>query len=310
MHGLMTGNDVPVSVKLDPSMQWAAPAPARVFEAESWFPSDAKRKNAQIAISRRAQITPAAVWSYLSQNMSWSGWTLTSSAPASDASHFTATFTSGRNRAVAVVWSGSSHEGATVEGLGTKVEMIWWSEDDAFVDRTPPITTSDAVDSYDSPTVTIHLTATDAGGVAATYYRLDGGAVQTGTTVDVLSAGWHTLEFWSVDESGNMEQTEYAYFTMTGPDLTAPTTIGSAIQSNPYAPTTVSLAASDAGGSGLAGTYYTLDGGVTVSATTFDVWQGGVHTVEYWSVDLAGNEELPHKILTFTHTTPPNPEDM
>ena len=48
--------------------------------------------------------------------------------------------------------------------------------------------------------------------------------MQSGTTVDVLSAGFHVLEFWSVDESGNAELTNYAYFTMTGPDLTAPTT--------------------------------------------------------------------------------------
>ena len=167
MHGLTTGKDAPVSVKLDASLQWAAPASARVYEKESWFPTDAKGKNAQIAISKRAQITPATEWSYLSQSMSGSGWTLTSAAPASDASHFTATYTSGQNRAVAVVWSGSSHDGALVEGLGTKVEMIWWSEDDAFVDRTPPVTTSDAVEIYDSPTVAINLTATDAGGVAA-----------------------------------------------------------------------------------------------------------------------------------------------
>ena len=64
----------------------------------------------------------------------------------------------------------------------------------------------------------------------------------------------------------------------------------------------MTLYASDAGGSGLAGVYYRLDGGVVVATTSFDVWQAGVHTVEYWSVDLAGNEELPHKTLTFTHT--------
>ncbi len=73
------------------------------------------------------------------------------------------------------------------------------------VDTTAPNTVSDAKATYVS-SATIKLTATDAGtGVAATYYKLDGAAQVTGTSINVTAVGAHTLEFWSVDVAGNTE---------------------------------------------------------------------------------------------------------
>jgi uncharacterized protein YkwD len=72
-------------------------------------------------------------------------------------------------------------------------------------DNTPPHTDSDAQPSYVGYAV-IHLTATDGGsGVASTWWRMDGGTAQQGTTASVATTGTHTAQFWSVDVAGNTE---------------------------------------------------------------------------------------------------------
>src|SRR4029077_874027 len=65
-----------------------------------------------------------------------------------------------------------------------------------------------------------------------------------------------------------------------------------------------SLSASDAT-SGVAATYYQLDGGTTHTYSTDVPIPDGLHTVTYWSVDNAGNEETHHttaaiKVATVT----------
>ena len=57
---------------------------------------------------------------------------------------------------------------------------------------------------------------------------------------------------------------------------------------------TVSLAATDAGGSGLAATYYTLDGEQHDYAGPFAVSGDGSHEITWWSTDAAGNTEAAH----------------
>ena len=57
---------------------------------------------------------------------------------------------------------------------------------------------------------------------------------------------------------------------------------------------TVSLEAADAS-SGLAHTYYTLDGVQHIYSGPFDVIGGGSHAITYWSTDVAGNVEAAHR---------------
>ena len=74
-------------------------------------------------------------------------------------------------------------------------------------DHTAPTTTSAAVATY-AGTATIHLTGHDnvgGSGVASTSYILDGATETVGTTVSTSVLGTHTLEFWSVDASNNVE---------------------------------------------------------------------------------------------------------
>ena len=87
-------------------------------------------------------------------------------------------------------------------------------------DTTAPVTTSNAQSAYNYGTAVITLTATDdsSRGVKQTYFRLDGGPVQTGTTVSVGANGTHTLTFWSEDWSGNVETQKSVTFTVaSGP---------------------------------------------------------------------------------------------
>jgi len=94
-------------------------------------------------------------------------------------------------------------------------------------ERVPPATTSNVQPDYVG-TATILLTATDAGepipssvpsGVKATYYRLDGGAIQIGATVVVPppSSGStsHKLEYWSMDWALNTEIHHVVTFTVS-----------------------------------------------------------------------------------------------
>jgi photosystem II stability/assembly factor-like uncharacterized protein len=174
-------------------------------------------------------------------------------------------------------------------------------------DVTAPTTTSDAQAAYLGQAI-IHLMATDevgGSGVAHTYYRLDGGGQTQGTTVTVSAAGGHTLEFWSVDASGNIETPRGSVgFSITVPDTTPPTTVSNALAA--YAgPATIQLTATDnVGGSGVAHTYYRLDGGPQTDGTTVSVSDAGAHGLEFWSEDVAGNPEAPHGFAAFTVTFP------
>jgi hypothetical protein len=115
--------------------------------------------------------------------------------------------------------------------------------------------------------------------------------------------GPHTLEFWSVDASNNVETPhKSAAFSITAPvagDTTAPVTTSDATAT--YSVTaTISLSATDnAGGSGVAETYYRLDGATRVVGTSIVTSVAGTHTLEFWSQDLSGNVETPHQFATF-----------
>ena len=159
-------------------------------------------------------------------------------------------------------------------------------------DVTPPVTTSNAKATYVASAV-IALTASDAGGIAATYYKKDGGAQTTGTSATFNTVGSHTLEFWSVDVKGNIEAHKTVSFTITAPlpDTTAPTTASNVIPTF-YNMAMIRLTATDnAGGSGIANTYYIVDSATQAAGTAFTVSGFGSHTIQFWSVDAKGNTE-------------------
>lgn len=91
------------------------------------------------------------------------------------------------------------------------------------VDKTAPSTTASATGAWINADVTVNFAAQDAlSGVAATYYKLDGGPQQAGGSVQVSAEGDHTLDFWSVDNAGNAEvaKTVHVKIDKTKPTIT------------------------------------------------------------------------------------------
>lgn len=88
------------------------------------------------------------------------------------------------------------------------------------IDTTPPLTTSNAQATY-TGSASILLTPSDVhSGVAATYYRLDGSAETSATSVACSTYGEHTLTYWSVDGVGNVEPTHTETFSVVSGSTT------------------------------------------------------------------------------------------
>jgi hypothetical protein len=80
-----------------------------------------------------------------------------------------------------------------------------------FTDKVAPVTlgtlSGTMIHGWYSSAVTFTATATDdVSGVAATYYRIDGGSTMTYTgPVSISVNGPHQIEYWSIDNVGNEE---------------------------------------------------------------------------------------------------------
>ncbi|MGD0996976.1 MAG: hypothetical protein ABR941_01470, partial [Thermoleophilia bacterium] len=82
------------------------------------------------------------------------------------------------------------------------------------IDTTPPVTVATGPTTPQRVTAVVHFSATDAqSGVAATFYRIDGNAWQSGTAAIVTAPanhsmdGVHTVSYYSVDTAGNVAAT-------------------------------------------------------------------------------------------------------
>jgi hypothetical protein len=165
-----------------------------------------------------------------------------------------------------------------------------------------------------SVNVTLYAYATGGWAVAKTVYTLDGSDPATGDTAttyahppDTLKgyvqlgylASTTTVRFFSIDAAGHIEPTRSQLIKV---ELVPPTTSiscnGQPCGTTAYSSAvTVSLAASDTGGSGLASTVYTTDGSPPLSysssatAYTGPFTLASTTTVWYSSTDTAGNVE-------------------
>jgi hypothetical protein len=191
----------------------------------------------------------------------------------------------------------------TDEGSHT---LTYWSEDFAGntelthttavqIDKTAPITKTDAPADWIHQDITVQLAATDnqgGSGIAGIYYSLDGGPQQTGTEVQVSGEGTHSLVYWSVDNVGN---TETQHTTIIRIDKTAPITTVDVPSGWVNHDVTVAMSAADQdNGSGVAATTFTIDGGAEQAGNSVNITTEGVHPLTYWSTDNAGNVESKH----------------
>lgn len=188
--------------------------------------------------------------------------------------------------------------GLTSEGA---YSIVYWSKDSAgnvepqrsaevVIDRTPPVTAHNAPVGPVSRTVTVTLAPSDhLTAIAATYYKVDGGYQQNGTAVTIEAAGAHAVEYWSVDQAGNVEGANTVIVTI---DKTPPVTTarvspdGASLRLQGQDNLSVQVA-----------TYYRLDNGNKMSGDSVPLNRSGLHTIAYWSEDEAGNSESPHVIV-------------
>jgi hypothetical protein len=171
------------------------------------------------------------------------------------------------------------------------------------IDARPPTTTLQigslpGPDGWYTQSVTITFAVTDAGsGPDVAYFRLDGGAWLSGTQYILSAEGEHTLEYYGMDRAGNAEPIRSAAFKV---DRTPPLTayILEGLQGDEgwfRSAVTVTLVPTDAG-SGVAETFYRVDGGAWLTGTVFVVEASGVHSVQFYSVDRIGNVESAYPV--------------
>jgi hypothetical protein len=171
------------------------------------------------------------------------------------------------------------------------------------IDTTAPTTSATGLQATQNGawtnSATVTLSPSDSGsGVKTTYYTIGGGGQQVyNGPFTVSTAGSTTVTYWSVDAAGNVENTHTGYLNI---DTTAPVTTAGGLQAtsttgwaNTRTPVTVTLAAADTGGSGLATTYYRLgsSGAFSTYSGPFTVSAEGSTEIDYYSTDVAGNVE-------------------
>ncbi|HEX9092866.1 MAG TPA: hypothetical protein VF902_02680, partial [Coriobacteriia bacterium] len=159
-----------------------------------------------------------------------------------------------------------------------------------LVDKTAPVTTAGGGTTYVA-SASINLSATDGmSGVDWTKWRIDAGGWQTGTVAVTTALGPHTLEFYSADKAGNQELPHKTKdFTVVSADAVPPLTTASGIPLGwaSYNVTVTLSAVDNAGGAGVASTWYRLGVGSAVAYPPCVVTAEGTTTLAYWSVDGA-----------------------
>lgn len=190
----------------------------------------------------------------------------------------------------------SSPKGIAVDPSG----RLWIANTGSHVlvavdrDHTPPVTTISSIpEGWLHAPVTFSLSAGDvtfgSDGVAETWYRFRGhDAYRYEGPVTIDQEGLIAVEYWSVDIEGNVETPSAAFVRI---DRTPPMTVGNVVTSADGT-TTVELTAWDAV-SGIAVTYWQLDGGSVGQGQRVPVVGGGHHVITMWSFDVAGNRETP-----------------
>ncbi|REJ06520.1 S-layer homology domain-containing protein [Halobacillus trueperi] len=157
-----------------------------------------------------------------------------------------------------------------------------------YDDHAPQTSAGNVGDQWHNSEVEVTLSSTDTlSGVAKTEYRINEGEWKEYTTpVLVDEEGSHTVIYRSFDQAGNEEEVKSVNVKL---DTTAPGTAMSTEKRD--GGVEVTLASSDAL-SGVSKTEYRINQGEWLEYnSTVIVSEEGTHTVDYRSVDHAGNVE-------------------
>jgi peptidoglycan/xylan/chitin deacetylase (PgdA/CDA1 family) len=199
--------------------------------------------------------------------------------------------------------SGGAPAGAAL----TTVRAAVTSADTDAPTTTITCNSSPCTSSPYSGIVTVALAPTDVGsGVASTHFTTDGSdptvssSTYTGPFSVNGSSGTVTVKYRTWDWVGNAEAVNTQVIAAPADSVAPTTTIacnaalcGTAAY---IATVTVTLAATDTGGSGVAATYYTTDGSTPTMFNTaytgpITLDTPGTYAIKYFSTDTAGNVE-------------------
>ena len=173
------------------------------------------------------------------------------------------------------------------------------------VDKKAPTTVDNVPTTWQKTDVTVTLTATDIGGsgVDKTYYTLGTKPAKPTTASPIYNAAskpvltnGQRIRYFSVDRAGNAEPARNSAVAQV--DKLPPGTSDNVPAGWQKADVTVTLTASDTGGSGVSKTYYTTGispANPTVASPVYDSANKPIlangQRIRYFSVDLAGNAE-------------------
>lgn len=174
--------------------------------------------------------------------------------------------------------------------------MVHW-ENYYTLDLVPPETAHNYDGVWHTTEFIINLTATDdMSGVNETYYRINNGSTQTisihGHPLISTESENNTLEYWSTDYAGNEEEHKFLYEIEL--DKTHPSTTDDYDGLVHYNDFTITLSAFEVG-SGIDEIFYRINNGAVRSVgedgQPLITVENENNTLEYWSVDVAGNIE-------------------
>lgn len=170
------------------------------------------------------------------------------------------------------------------------------------IDRTAPVTTSDASEGWFKEPVTVNLHTEDTqSGANKTFYAINGSEYEEGISFNVDEEGINNISFYSVDQAGNVEEVKMVEVKI---DRTAPITTTDASTAWSKEEVTVKLSAADTL-SGVVQTLYAVNGSDYTEGTAVKVNEEGIHRITFYSVDIAGNIEITNTIEVKIDKTAP-----
>ena len=148
--------------------------------------------------------------------------------------------------------------------------------------------------------------------IDCTWYQINNSSPlrYLGQPIRIYEDGKYTLDFWSVDKAGNIEVIKSIPIWI---DASTPRTSefldvslnANGWTSNPTVNLTLTASEGDTG-SGIAMIFYSLDGGqITTYSHKIMIAVDMMHTLEFYSVDNAGNRENNHTLLIGIDSTAP-----
>ena len=156
------------------------------------------------------------------------------------------------------------------------------------IDKTAPITASDAPEAWSKENMTVKLTAEDGeSGVARIFYSINGSDYVEGKSFTVDKAGVNEVSYYSVDQAGNVEKAQTIEVKI---DKTAPVTASDAPEAWSKEDVTVKLTPTDTE-SGVAKTLYSINGSEYKEGTSFTMDKEGVNEISFYSIDQVDNIE-------------------